>query len=241
MEVAGVVVGLGVGGCGWPRCARVGAGGCGRGVRRGSSGRGLLRGVASVAGGGASCGPVPSPEDVAQAELFRIAHEASLKANTPERPCRRGDVVRVHYMGGLDDGTVFDTTRPFGQPEFSPMVLQLGAGALAPGFERLVEGMVLGEERRGRVEPEDAYGPVREDLLVPLDPAQTSGLGLAVGDLLKMSNGKQYPVHHVGDDGAVTVSLNHPLAGKALTFLVELVSFREPTDEEALPPAPVAG
>ena len=206
----------------------------GRGARCG----GVLRVKSSGEGG--SCGPVQSAEETAQAELFRIAHEASLKANTPDRPCRRGDVVRVHYMGGLDDGTVFDTTRPFGQPEFAPLVVQLGAGALAPGFERLVEGMRIGEERRGRVEPEDGYGPVKEDLLVLLDPAQTEGLGLGVGDMLKMSNGKQYPVHSVGDDGAVTVSLNHPLAGKALTFLVELVSFREPAPEEALPGAPPA-
>ena len=66
----------------------------------------------------------------------------------------QGKKVKVHYIGTLDDGTVFDSSRDRDQPiEFTCM-----AGQMIPGFDRAVDEMQVGEVRDIHLEPKDAYG-----------------------------------------------------------------------------------
>jgi peptidylprolyl isomerase len=73
-----------------------------------------------------------------------------------------GDTVRIHYTGTLDDGTQFDSSA--GR---DPLEFQLGRGQVIPGFEKAVEGMAVGDGKKVRLEPDDAYGP-RYDQLVQI-------------------------------------------------------------------------
>lgn len=138
------------------------------------------------------------------------------------RKAEAGDKVHVHYTGKLDDGEMFDSSR-----SRQPLDFRLGAGEVIPGLERAVAGMEVGTSREVRLEPEEAYGQPREDLVidVPLDRLP-EGERPAVGDTLRLqdSQGRQH-MARVADMGQeqVTLDLNHPLAGKALTFELELV------------------
>lgn len=65
-----------------------------------------------------------------------------------------GDTLEVHYVGKLQDGTVFDTS--IGREPF-PFVL--GAGEVIPGWDQGVQGMRVGGKRLLIIPPDLAYGP----------------------------------------------------------------------------------
>lgn len=136
---------------------------------------------------------------------------------------RNGDTVKVHYTGMLEDGTVFDSSR-----EREPLEFTLDEGQLIPGFEEAVKGMAPGEIKTVEIPPEKAYGPHHEDavLHVPRD-RMPEGLDPQVGDQLQVqsTSGQTFPalVTEVTDE-EVTLDANHPLAGKTLTFEIELVA-----------------
>ena len=130
-----------------------------------------------------------------------------------------GDVVTVHFHGTLDSGEVFDSSR--GR---RPRTFAIGRGQLIAGFEVALRALSPGETTTLRLEPEQAYGPHRDDRVfdVPLDEASA---GLSPGDGIQLSGGEPAIVVSVTGD-AVRVNANHPLAGKALNFEIELVSVR---------------
>ncbi len=135
---------------------------------------------------------------------------------------KNGDTVRVHYVGRLDDGTVFDSSR-----EREPLEFTVGSGEVIPGFEQAVEGMEVGEARQTRVEAGEAYGERRSDLVLDLPREQVpEGLGIAPGMRLELrqADGQAVPVTvaEVGEN-SVTLDANHPLAGQDLNFELELM------------------
>ena len=135
---------------------------------------------------------------------------------------KQGDTVKIHYSGSLTDGTPFDSSR-----EREPLEFAIGSGQLIPGFEQAVEGMSVGESRTVRIPSEEAYGQHRPELVqdVP-QSALPEDLTPAVGMQLQGTSGDgqtlQLVITEVKDD-AITVDGNHPLAGKDLTFEIELL------------------
>jgi len=133
-----------------------------------------------------------------------------------------GDTVHVHYTGRLEDGTVFDSSE--GR---DPLEFKLGEGSVIAGFENAVEGLEVGEKADARLDPEQAYGPVRDDLVMAVPREQLpDGMDPDVGDQLAMQtqDGQNVPVTVVDtDDASVKIDANHPLAGKTLIFELELV------------------
>lgn len=133
-----------------------------------------------------------------------------------------GDRVKVHYRGSLPDGRVFDTST--GSDPFEFIV---GAGAVIPGFERTVIGMTRGELRTRLLDPSEAYGDYRQELVFTLSREEAAVTGrLAEGQVLEIRqpDGATHPVRVVSiSEKAVTVDANHPLAGLALTFEITLV------------------
>lgn len=140
----------------------------------------------------------------------------------PARAARRGDTVRVHYKGTLDDGSEFDASA--GR---EPLEFRLGTGQVIAGFERTVSGMVLGETRTARLNPADAYGERRSELVLEVSTSQfPGGVTPEVGQQLELQSrtGERTPVAVAAVTGeTVTLDANHPLAGEALTFEIELV------------------
>lgn len=133
-----------------------------------------------------------------------------------------GDTISVHYTGRLEDGDVFDSSE--GR---SPLKFTVGAGQLIRGFDDAVVGMVPGEKKTVTVSPEEGYGERREDHVVDFPKANIpADMNLEVGMVVQMSDqsGRPIPVivAEIGDD-VVKMDVNHPLAGKTLSFDIEIV------------------
>lgn len=136
---------------------------------------------------------------------------------------RQGDTVQVHYTGTLDDGTQFDSSQGG-----DPLTFTLGGGGIIPGFEQAVSGMEAGETKSVIIPAEQAYGPRRDELVqeLPRD-AIPDDIELSRGLVLHAEGpGGETLVFTVAafDDETVTVDGNHPLAGRDLTFALELVA-----------------
>ena len=132
-----------------------------------------------------------------------------------------GDRVQVHYTGSVED-TVFDSS--VGR---DPIEFRVGAGEVIPGFEEAVVGMVVGEKKTFYIPPEQAYGDRVDELIqdVPMDFFE--GHPIEVGQLIHLQShdGRvlQALVADVTEEFA-TLDMNHPLAGKTLTFEIELMN-----------------
>jgi len=133
-----------------------------------------------------------------------------------------GDIVKVHYTGKLENGMIFDTSAKRG-----PLRFTIGDGQLIPGFEQAVVGMNLGESKRVKVPADKAYGPHCEEMVLVVDQNQLpKHLKLEVGQQLQIpqkdGNKTLVTVTNVSES-SVTLDANHPLAGKDLTFDIQLV------------------
>lgn len=137
----------------------------------------------------------------------------------------QGDTVTVHYKGTLDDGSIFDSSEGSDPIEFT-----IGAHEVIDGFENAIIGMTAGEKKTENIPAGQAYGD-REDQLVfhvPRSSLQGS-VEVEVGDYVQVTlpDGKAASMQVVGlDEEAVTLDANHPLAGKTLTFELELVEIK---------------
>ena len=135
---------------------------------------------------------------------------------------RRGDSVRVHYTGTLADGEIFDSSR-----ERSPLEFVLGKRMMIEGFEKALIGRKVGEHVRVTIPADEAYGEVDENLIfkvplreVPSHITPEPGLQLT---LSSHDGDMEVTMTHVDSD-MVVLDANHPLAGKDLTFDIEVVS-----------------
>ena len=140
---------------------------------------------------------------------------------------KTGDTAKVHYTGTLEDGRVFDTSKGSDPLEFT-----VGNGQIIPGFEKGLIGMEIGETRNIEVDPDDAYGQRREELVLEVPVGEfpehiNPEIGLQLQ--IKQEDGTPFPVV-VTDvtEQAVTLDANHPLAGQILFFEVELMEIPAP-------------
>lgn len=135
---------------------------------------------------------------------------------------KSGDTVRIHYTGTLDDGTQFDSSEGRDPLEFA-----LGGGQVIPGFDSAVDGMTVGESKSVTIAPEQAYGERHEQLVqqVPKS-ALPEDMKPEVGMQLQSQSPDGQVMNLVVtevEEATITVDANHPLAGQALTFAIELV------------------
>jgi peptidylprolyl isomerase len=136
---------------------------------------------------------------------------------------KKGDKVKIEYTGTFEDGQVFDATEKHGHP----LEFEVGSSQVIKGFEEAVTGMEDGQEKDITIQPEDAYGPRREELMkkVPRDQLpkdQEPKAGMMLG--MQLPNGQQVPVLITAvDEKEVTLDLNHPLAGRVLKFKLKVV------------------
>ena len=134
----------------------------------------------------------------------------------------KGRKVAVHYRGTLDDGEEFDSSQ-----DREPLEFVVGSGELIPGFEKAVVGMEPGQEKTVSLEPEDAYGPYEDELVIegPRNSFPEAEIRLGQSFTVHLHDGEEAVgrvVRVAGD--TVALDFNHPLAGKRLTFHVHVVS-----------------
>ena len=133
-----------------------------------------------------------------------------------------GDTVRVHYTGTLEDGSEFDSSRGS-----EPMEFAMGQGQLISGFETAVAELIVGGTCTVTLNPDEAYGSVNPDMiqdvprrLMPEDMELREGMVLqGRADDGRVDN---FTVISFTEE-TVKLDANHPLAGKVLTFEIELV------------------
>lgn len=135
---------------------------------------------------------------------------------------KSGDTVSIHYTGTLSDGTTFDSSE--GR---DPLQFTVGSGQIIPGLDKALPGMSVGDTKTVNVTAEDAYGAAdpnakqsvpREQIPadIPLDPGTQLQVKTPQGQVMNVT------VAEVTDE-TVVLDANHPLAGKDLTFDIELV------------------
>ena len=143
-----------------------------------------------------------------------------------------GEKVQVHYSVSLEDGSLVDSSYGRGVPlEFT-----VGAGEVVPGFDSAVAGMEVGERRAVVLEPLEAYGAYREDLIeqVPCE-LMSNWQKMPIGERIVLSSQTGQVVEAVClkiEDGIMHFDRNHPLAGKTLSFEIELLNVVRDEPEE---------
>jgi peptidylprolyl isomerase len=133
---------------------------------------------------------------------------------------RSGDTVKVNYTGRLDDGEVFASS---GEQE--PLEFVIGKNRMISGFEEAVVGMSPGESKTAKIPADKAFGPHRADMLKVVERSQCP-TDVARGQRLEVTDQSgRTTIVKVSDvsESEVTLDINHPLAGKDLTFDIELV------------------
>ncbi len=133
-----------------------------------------------------------------------------------------GDTVKVHYTGKLDDGIEFDSSS--GR---EPLEFTLGSKQVIEGFENGVVGMEVSESKTITISSEEAYGPYHKELALDVPIEQfPSNIQPQVGQQLQLTQPDGQPINVMVTqitDTIVTLDANHPLAGKDLTFDIQLV------------------
>jgi peptidylprolyl isomerase len=134
---------------------------------------------------------------------------------------KNGDTVKVHYTGKLDDNSVFDTSA-----DREPLEFTIGDGRLIPDFEQAVIGMSPGESKTIQVPSANAYGPHHEEMVMVVDRKDfPPDLEPKVDQRLEVrqQDGQVFAVTVTDvSEAKVTLDGNHPLAGKDLTFDIQL-------------------
>jgi len=139
---------------------------------------------------------------------------------------KENNTVKVHYTGKLSDGQVFDSSEGKDPLEFT-----LGQGRLIPGFEKGLMDMKLNEKKTVTIAKEEAYGEVNQDLIqevqkseLPQEITPEVGMGL----VSKSSDGQEMNLQVIEvRDESIVLDGNHPLAGKDLTFDLEVVEIKD--------------
>ena len=139
----------------------------------------------------------------------------------------KGNKVKVHYRGTLEDGREFDNSRKRGYP----IGFEVGEGAVIRGFETAVLGMEPGESKEVTLTPKQAYGPINPNAIIEVEK------GRFPEDFQFVKDGYVRSQHADGrpvfgritevKDETVILDVNHPMAGKELTFHIDLVEIED--------------
>lgn len=137
-----------------------------------------------------------------------------------------GNTVSVHYVGTLTDGEEFDNSRQRGEPfEF-----EVGSGSVVPGFDTALQGMVIGETKTFTITPNNAYGDRNQEAVQKVSKAQfpedfEPQVGMVVQGINTDGGHVRALVDEVLEEDLM-LDFNHPLAGKDLTFEIELLGIK---------------
>ncbi len=135
---------------------------------------------------------------------------------------KTGDKVKVYFTGYLEDSTIFGSTM-----DEEPFEFTIGEKNMLPSFENAVIGMQKGDIKTITLSPEEAYGPHKKELVHVMDRSSfPQEINLEIGKRLRIrkQDGK-YAIVTIKDfkEDKIVIDENDPLAGKTLTFKIELV------------------
>lgn len=138
--------------------------------------------------------------------------------------------VTIHYTLTNDAGEELDSTAGS-----EPMVYLHGSGNIISGLEKVLHHKNVGDKFDVRIEPADAYGEFSEEMIQVVSREMFDGIdelevGMQFHAAVNSGSGIITVIKIDGDD--ITIDGNHPMAGQALNFSVEVMGVRLATKEE---------
>ena len=159
---------------------------------------------------------------ISLAAIFNVAGVLAQTTENGPASIAEGSKVALQFTIYLEDGSVFG-----GNSDNDPLRYEQGQGQLPSGLENALLGLKADDRKRVTLAPEEAYGPVNPEAFVDVEveripeDARTVGAGLMVND--PNGNRRFVRVHEIKDD-VIVIDLNHPLAGKEVTFDVHVLT-----------------
>ncbi len=140
-------------------------------------------------------------------------------------------VVTINYTVKDEEGEVLDSTT-----KEQPFSFLTGQNQILPELEKNIGNMVIGSQKKVKLQPEEGYGSYDEKAVrqvkksdFPEDVEVKEGMRF-VADT---GDGRQLPFIITEIEGEdIEIDFNHPYAGKTLEFDIELMNVRDATDEE---------
>lgn len=130
-------------------------------------------------------------------------------------------LVTLHYRITLPNGQPLISTF-----EATPATLQLGAGEMLPAMEQLLIGLAVGSHHVFELEAENAFGPHRAELVERVKRVHMPDEEIEAMSVMEFTapDGSRYSglVREIDSESAL-IDFNHPLAGKAIHFEVEVI------------------
>ena len=139
-------------------------------------------------------------------------------------------VIGFHYTVKTEQGELIDTS-----DGKTPLLFLEGSGQIIPGLEKELATMSVGDKKDVKVDSDNAYGPINEELKYLVKKDQfPDGSDVKVGDQFQLENDPAAPIFTVTliENDDVFIDGNHPLAGINLEFNVEITEKRDATEEE---------
>lgn len=132
--------------------------------------------------------------------------------------------VTLHFAIRLENGDLVDSTE--GK---APATFCVGDGNLLPGFEQALFGLKAGDKRSLPISPEQGFGQPNPQNVQVMLRSQFTDMPLSEGLLIifqDAAKGELPGVVKAFDEQQVSIDFNHPLAGKPLTFEVEIIEVK---------------
>jgi FKBP-type peptidyl-prolyl cis-trans isomerase SlyD len=137
---------------------------------------------------------------------------------------KNGSVVSFEYTLSDENGKLIESNK--GE---EPVTYTHGQHQIIPGLEKGLSGMDMNQEKNIRVQPEEAYGPVDPKGFKEVAKTEIPAQGLKVGTMLHARGPKgedfSVRVHEIKEE-TVILDLNHPLAGKTLSFDIKVLNIQ---------------
>ena len=155
--------------------------------------------------------------------LFASSIVIELSGKISGSVVKAGNTVKVEYTGSFENGTVFDNSQQHGQP----LEFKVGVNEMIQGFDKAVVGMKKGGEKTIKLQPSEAYGDYKPDLVATFSKDELpKGKEVKPGMMILVASqdGQQVPalIKEVNEKN-FTIDLNHPLAGRTLIFKIKII------------------
>lgn len=136
-----------------------------------------------------------------------------------------GTEVTLHFSLSFESGDVIDSNF-----DGEPATFVFGDGQLLQAFEDSLVGLAANSQSKFVIAPEEAFGLRNEDNVKTVSKGVFSAektLQEGMVFSFKVASGGEIPgVIKDITDTSVNVDFNHPLAGKAIEFNVEIVDVK---------------
>lgn len=138
---------------------------------------------------------------------------------------RKGDTITIQYRGRLEGGQEFGSS-----VTQEPIEFTVGTGQVIEAIDNGVEGLAPGDHREINVTPETGYGNRRDELIRTVPKTMLGDQVVMPGEAVEIQteDGQILIAEVVSvNDESVTFDLNHPFAGRSLTFDVEVIDIKQ--------------